>query len=225
MNIQHDILNHYIEAGHGKPLLLFHGNGEDSSYFKHQIEYFSPHYRVIAVDTRWHGSTPRGTAPFTLTQFADDFYALMRHLGLDKAHILGFSDGGNIAMLLAIKHPECVDKLILAGANMFPTGLKSTELLPMFPQYCKALLGQHKRRAALLRLMMYEPIIEPKDLQRITAPTLVIAGEDDMVVQSHTELIAKSLPNSRLCILPGDHFISRKQPQPFNEAVAAFLAE
>ena len=68
MNIQ----LHYIEHGIGFPLLLLHGNGEDHTYFIHQIEYFSQFYRVIAIDTRGHGQSPRGTAPFTISQFADD---------------------------------------------------------------------------------------------------------------------------------------------------------
>ena len=89
-----DIEHNYIEQGTGFPLILLHGNGEDVSYFVHQMEPFSRHFRVIAVDTRGHGKTPRGEAPFTIRQFADDLLGFMDVHGIDKAHILGFSDGG-----------------------------------------------------------------------------------------------------------------------------------
>lgn len=94
-----DIKLYYSEHGSGEPLILLHGNGEDSGYFKEQIRFFSKHFRVIAVDTRGHGRSPRGNAPFTLTQFAEDLRCFMLEMGIKKAHILGFSDGANIAML------------------------------------------------------------------------------------------------------------------------------
>ncbi len=109
MNIQLS----YREQGRGEPLILLHGNGEDSSYFAEQIRCFSKTYRVIAVDTRGHGRTPRGTAPFTIRQFAEDLKGLMDRLKIEKAHILGFSDGGNIALVFALCYPQMVDHLIL----------------------------------------------------------------------------------------------------------------
>ena len=115
--------NCFIEKGRGPALILLHGNGEDGSYFSHQMEAFSDRYRVIAVDTRGHGRTPRGDAPFTIRQFADDLLAFMDAQGLAKADILGFSDGGNIALVFALAHPERVGRLILNGANLDPSGL------------------------------------------------------------------------------------------------------
>ena len=72
-----DIQLHYVEKGQGMPLILLHGNGEDGGYFKHQIDHFSGAYRVIAIDTRGHGQSPRGFAPFTIRQFAEDLYNFM----------------------------------------------------------------------------------------------------------------------------------------------------
>ena len=114
----------YVEKGDGFPLILLHGNGEDHTYFVHQIEYFSEEYRVIAVDSRGHGASPRGDKPFTLRQFADDLCAFMDELKIEKAHILGFSDGGNIALLFGLKYPERVEKMIVDGANLYLDGLK-----------------------------------------------------------------------------------------------------
>ena len=94
-----------VEAGEGFPLVLLHGNGEDHTYFKRQMGPFSQHFRVIAVDTRGHGESPRGTAPFTLEQFAEDLKEFLDGRSITRCHLLGFSDGGNIALLFALKYP------------------------------------------------------------------------------------------------------------------------
>ena len=119
-----DIKHHFIEKGEGAPLILLHGNGENCEYFVGQIDVFSQHFHVYALDTRGHGKTPRGEAPFTIRQFADDLLGFMDGHGLEKADILGFSDGGNIAMVFAMKYPERVDRLILEGANLDAKGVK-----------------------------------------------------------------------------------------------------
>ena len=100
-----DIRLYYEKAGDGEPLILLHGNGEDGTYFKHQMEYFSKDYRVIAIDTRGHGKSPRGEKPFTIRQFAEDLNGFMEEQGMEKAHLLGFSDGGNIALAFALRYP------------------------------------------------------------------------------------------------------------------------
>ena len=113
-----------VEAGEGFPLVLLHGNGEDHTYFKRQMGPFSQRFRVIAVDTRGHGESPRGTAPFTLEQFAEDLKEFLDGRSITRCHLLGFSDGGNIALLFALKYPEYVEKLILNGADLCPSGVK-----------------------------------------------------------------------------------------------------
>ena len=108
-----DIELHYIKKGAGAPLLLLHGNGESGDYFVHQVDEFARYFAVYAVDTRGHGQSPRGTAPFTISQFADDLLGFMNGQGIEKAHILGFSDGGNIALTFALAHPERVRRLLM----------------------------------------------------------------------------------------------------------------
>lgn len=225
-----DISLHYLEKGQGKPLILLHGNGEDNSYFVYQVAYFSRFYRVMAIDTRGHGQSPRGTAPFSIQQFAEDLRGFLDQHDIPKAHILGFSDGGNIALTFALHNPERVDRLILNGANLFPAGVKSTVQLPIVLGYHTASLfakrsPKAKENAALLGLMVKEPNIRPEELNGLTVPTLVIAGTKDMIRESHTRLIARSLPNARLVLLPGDHFIANKEPAAFNRAVRDFLNE
>ena len=223
-----DITHHYIEQGSGEPLILLHGNGEDGSYFAHQMEPFSRHFRVIALDTRGHGKTPRGEAPFTIRQFAEDLHGFMDAHGIDRADLLGFSDGGNIAMVFALTHPERVNRLILNGANLDASGVKRSVQVPIEIGYRIAKLFANKspearKNAEMLGLMVHDPNVKPEELSRIQAPTLVIAGDKDMIKESHTRLIAAHVPGSELVILPGNHFIADKAPEAFNQAVLQFL--
>ena len=108
----------YEEKGQGFPLIMLHGNRQNLTYFKNQIDFFSKKYKVIAIDTRGHGRSPAGNAPCTIRQFADDLNDFMEQKNIEKAHILGFSDGGNTAAVFALNHSEKIGKLILSGANL-----------------------------------------------------------------------------------------------------------
>lgn len=225
-----DISMHYIEKGSGEPFIFLHGNGEDGSYFAAQTEHFSGEYRVIAVDTRGHGRSPRGEAPFTIAQFARDLRELMDGLCIKSTVILGFSDGANIAMRFALDYPGMVRALILNGGNLDPGGIKRRVQIPIELGYrlAKSFAGKSaeaRRHAELLGLMVNEPHIRPEELGAIKAPTLVIAGTRDMVNESHTRLIAESIPGAKLSIIEGDHFAASKEPGRFNEAVGEFLRE
>lgn len=223
-----EIKHHFIEQGAGFPLILMHGNGEDVSYFVHQMEPFAKHFRVIAIDTRGHGQTPRGEAPFAIRQFAEDLLAFMDQQGIGKAHILGFSDGGNTAMVFAMAHPERVEKLILNGANLDASGVRPGTQLPIEIGYRIARLFARKhpdarKNAELLGLMVNDPRLKPEELAQIHCPTLVIAGEKDMIKEGHTRLIAQSIPGAELVIVPGNHFVANLNPDAYNEAVLRFL--
>ena len=116
------------ECGTGFPLVLLHGNNGNGGYFAHQIPFFSTRYRVYAPDTRGHGASPRGDGPFTISRFADDLFDYFEQHGIAQAHLLGFSDGANIALTFALRHPECVRRLVLNGGNMTPAGVcRSTQ--------------------------------------------------------------------------------------------------
>jgi len=219
---------HYTRTGNGFPLILLHGNGEDSSYFSHQVEAFSACFDTIALDTRGHGNSPRGKAPFTLAQFAEDLKNFMDKQGFEKAHLLGFSDGGNIALMFALKYPDRVEKLVLNGANLDPNGVKLSVQLPILLGYgVVSLVGLFDKGALpkkeLLGLMVTQPHIKPDELSALRMPTLVVAGDKDMIKDSHTRLMASSIPNAQLCILTGSHFVANENPEPFNKAVLEFL--
>ena len=214
---------HYTEHGSGEPLILLHGNGEDSSYFERQIAFFQNRYRVIAVDTRGHGKSPRGTAPLTLNQFADDLRAFMDELDIASAHILGFSDGANVAMLFALAHPTRVKSLVLNGGNLFPEGLTEQTRREIDEEYEQAVATNDEDQLELLRLMIDEPHIDPVQLSGLNMPTLVVAGTDDMIEEAHTRLIAESIPNAQLTLIEGTHFIAFENPDAFNRVVSEFL--
>ena len=223
-----DFQLNYIEQGQGQPLILLHGNGESSDYFEHQIHRFSTDYRVIAIDTRGHGKSPRGEKPFTIKQFAEDLHDFMDEKGIEKAVLLGFSDGGNIALTFALKYPERIDKMIVDGANLFPSGVRPLYQWPIEIGYRIAKLfskksDKAKQNTEMLGLMVNEPHIEPSELARLTMPVLVVAGTKDMIKESHTRLIYKSLPNAQLNIIEGDHFVANKNADVFNKVVDAFL--
>ncbi|MEM1484587.1 alpha/beta hydrolase [Oscillospiraceae bacterium PP1C4] len=221
---------YYEITGEGEPLVLLHGNGEDMGYFKHQIPFFSAHYKVIAIDTRAHGRSSRGTGTLDFTCFAQDVIAVLDALQIEKAHILGFSDGGNIALHLVLSHPERVCSLILNGANLNPSGVKASVQVPIVLGYavCSAIAvfaRGARQKQEILGLMVHHPKLSPEQLAPINTPTLVIAGAKDMIRQSHTELIAQSIKNAKLVIVPdASHTVAAEKPEIFNQTVLNFLS-
>lgn len=223
-----DIHLHYVEKGEGMPLVMLHGNGENVKYFKHQIDYFSKHYRVIAIDTRGHGKSPRGTKPFTLKQFAEDLKSFVEEKKLEKINLLGFSDGANIAVLFALKYPQYLNKLILNGGNLHPSGVKKSIQIPIVIGYvmvsCLSFFNKKLiAKKEMMALMVKQPDIRADELNKLEISTLVIAGTNDMIKQSHTESIHNHIKRSKLCFINGDHFIANKKSKLFNKQVEEFL--
>ena len=231
-----DIKLHYIEKGTGSPLILLHGYGEDSGYFVHQIDYFSKDHCVIALDTRGHGKSPRGEKPFTIRQFAEDLHDFMDEQEIAKADLLGFSDGGNIALVFALKYPERVDRLILNGANLYSAGVKPSVQIPIILGYHAASLlagksEKARKNAEMLGLMVNDPDLDPEEISEnsdpdfLRIPKLVIAGNRDMIKDEHTRLIYASLPNAQIRVMKGSHFIAKEDPEGFNRIVEGFLKQ
>lgn len=223
-----DISLYSVEKGAGEPLILLHGNGEDGSYFARQIERFSRDFHVFAVDTRGHGRSPRGSAPFTIRQFAEDLRGFMDEKAIGRADLLGFSDGGNIALVFALRYPERVNRLVLNGANLDARGVKARYQIPIELGYRAARLfagrsEKARHNAEMLGLMVNDPAIDPEALCAVRSKTLVIAGTRDMIRERHTRLIAEKIPGAQLALLPGSHFIAAENPEAFNRTVAAFL--
>lgn len=218
------------DIGRGKPLVLLHGNGEDSGYFKGQIPELSKYWRVLAIDSRGHGKSESGAHGLSFDIMARDLKTVLDERGIQNAHILGFSDGGNLAIKFALEHPSYVDKLVLNGANVdMLGGVKPQVQLPLYPAYgLLRVLSRFSRTAAhrrdVLGLMVHPYGVRMADLQRLTMPTLLIVGEHDMIRQNETHKMAKQIPNSRVAVFrDGDHFVAAKQPARFNRTVIEFL--
>ena len=213
------------------PLVLLHGNGGNSSAFFYVVNHFTPLRRVITVDTRGHGRSPKGTAPFTLDQFSEDLREFLDKMGLKKLTLIGYSDGGNIAMIFALKYPEYLSGMVLNGANMFPAGLKKNDLAWIKRTYRKAnkRLARHpddgnaRDTADLMRLMTAEPNIQPEMLGVIKCPVLVLVGSDDVIRPEHSILIADSFPHGTLNVIKGGHGIVKTNSSDYNAAVEKFL--
>jgi pimeloyl-ACP methyl ester carboxylesterase len=221
---------HYTDNGSGEILILLHGNSEENGIFVHQIDYFSKKYRVIAIDTRGHGKSPRGTKPFTIRQFAEDLHEFMDEHGIRKAHILGFSDGGNIALVFAMKYPEYVDRLILNGANLDERGIVEEAQQQITKEYAEAVEKSKTDPSAvkdmeMLGLMVNDPNIDVNELVNVKSKTLVLTGKDDLILDEHSAMIAENIPDARWVSIPGDHWIANKYSKDFNRVVDEFLSE
>ena len=224
-----DIELNYRIYGEGEPIFLLHGNGESMAYFKEQIPFLSKSRRVIAVDTRGHGGSPRGGGEFSISRFADDLLWLFDELNIQKADILGFSDGGNIALTFALRYGERVNKLILNGANLFPSGVRLRYLVMMNFSYAVSLLSTRNAattaKRELLALMVKEPHISPEELDKLDMPVLVIVGTHDVIRASHSKLIAGSIRDCWFVQLNGTHFIAAEASNEFNRILGVFLDE
>ncbi len=220
----------YYDVGRGTPLVLLHGNGEDSGYWHQQIPEFIRFYRVIAVDSRGHGRSESGARGLSFAMMADDLKAVLDACGIRKAHILGFSDGGNLAIKFALTYPAYVDKLILNGANveMF-RGVKPQVQLPVCLGYglltaMRPFSKKAARKRDVLGLMVHDYGVTMDDLRCIAAPTLLIVGEHDLIRAAQTREMADKIPNCRVEVFrDGDHFVAAKQPSRFNRTVVEFL--
>lgn len=188
----------YAVEGCGKPIILLHGNGGSHNDLETTIHQMAQSgYKVFAIDSRGQGAN----APLDEYHYADmaeDVFQFIQALNLERPAVFGWSDGGIIALELELYNPGTVSMLAISGANITPDGIGKETYQQMF--------GGCENPAPLTRMMMYEPNISPERLQRIQCPVLVMAGERDLIQESHTRLIAENLPAGELYIVPGhDH--------------------
>jgi pimeloyl-ACP methyl ester carboxylesterase len=228
----HDGVRLYYEVyGTGEPLLVVHGNGGSIGDMTPQIAHFRQRYQVIAMDSRDHGRSADSPDAITYEKMTDDLAALIDHLKVGPVHVLGWSDGGIEALLLGIRHPAKVRKLVAMAANLNPS---ERALYPETVALIKQLMAAvppaerntpaNRRSLKVTGMMLQEPNIDPKALQTITAPTLVMAGDHDVIVDEHTVEIFRSLRNGQLAILPDStHAVPYDNPALFNATVERFL--
>lgn len=224
-------INLYYETyGQGKPLLLIHGNGGSIRDWRYQIPYFSKTYKVIAVDSRAQGKSQDSSVVLNYEMMADDFDALLTHLKIDSAYVIGWSDGGINGLLLAIRHPEKVKKLAITGANLVPgtsaisaDGIKaiSADLAKLHAANQDAAT---KNTIKLLHMMEIEPHIPLTDLHKIKCPVLVMGGDFDVIKPAHTLQIFENIPQAYLWIFPeSGHGTVHRYKNEFNNKVLHFF--
>jgi pimeloyl-ACP methyl ester carboxylesterase len=220
----HDGVKLYYEIyGSGEPLLLVHGNGGSMADWKAQIDYFRTRYQVIAMDSREHGRSADSPGRITYEKMADDLAALLDYLKSPPANVLGWSDGGIEALLLGIRHPAKIKKIASMAANLNPNGAYP-EAIAMAKSMLSSTHG--KRELKVAQLVLDEPHIDPGALNKITAPTLVLASDHDLIMDEHTLGIYHHIPNSQLCIFPNaTHMVPYDEPELFNATVARFFRE
>jgi pimeloyl-ACP methyl ester carboxylesterase len=223
----------YCEVyGQGKPLLIIHGNGGSISNFVFQIPYFSRKYKVIIADSRAQGKSADGNDSLSYEMMADDYAALLDAMKIDSANVIGWSDGGINAVLLAIRHPEKVARLAVTGTNLQPdTNAVYKEVwdmvIPMYSQMKQKtnLTAQQKDEFKLLKLLCEQPHIPLTDLNKIMVPALVMGGDHDVIKVEHTMLIFKNIPNAYLWIFPNSgHSTPVVYADEFNKKVDNFFS-
>lgn len=204
----------YCETyGEGQPLLLIHGNGGSIVDFSKQIPYFSKHYKVIVADSRAQGKSVDKGEALTYEIMADDYAALLEKMKIDSAFVIGWSDGGINGLLLSMRHPEKVKKLMVTGANLRPdsTDVQTDIFKRVSSNYAKfkEILAAKKDKTdldylvfKLKRLLSEQPNIDPKALQNIKVPVLVVGGDYDVIKPEHTMEIFRNIPKANLWILP-----------------------
>jgi len=224
----------YTEVyGAGRPLLLIHGNGGSMNAFAQNIPYFSKRYKVIAVDSRAQGKTVDNNDSLSFEMMADDFAALLDAMHIDSAYVIGWSDGGINALLLALRHPDKVIRLASTGANMTPDSgaltpatwkdeLKKYESEKNKPRTTP----EEKNDWKIFMLDWLQPNVPPENLKGIKCPSLIIIGDHDLITIEHTAAIYKNIPNAYLWIVPNSgHATLQEHRDEFDNLVNNFFTQ
>jgi pimeloyl-ACP methyl ester carboxylesterase len=229
----HEGVKLYFETyGTGEPLLLVHGNGMSIGSMAAQIDFFKSHRKVIAMDSRDHGRSADSDSPITYERMTDDLAALIEHLAVGPVDVVGWSDGGIEALLLGVRHPAKVRKLVSMAANLNPskkaiyeeTDAVLRQMLAEMPEAVRN-TPEGKRAVKVSNMMFKEPNIDPALLAKVSAPTLVLAGDHDLIRTEHIVEIYTHLPNAQLAIFPDStHMVPFDNPELFNGTIERFLA-
>jgi pimeloyl-ACP methyl ester carboxylesterase len=216
---------YYAVKGNGPTLVLLHGGGDSGeNSFARQLDVFAQNHRIVAPDQVGQGHTPDVAGPLTYTAMMEDTAALLQHLSLEHVDVIGFSDGGILALMLAVRHPELVRRLVVSGVNISPEGLGADNLETLrTTQNPQPQTIDEK----LAHLWLTSPTAEELSLAMLTKimqPVLVISGDRDAVTLEHTLTIFHALPAAELCVLPGTpHATFSGRPEWLNPIISTFL--
>ena len=224
----------YCEVyGTGEPLLMIHGNGGNISAFTKNIPYFSKKYMVIVADSRAQGKSIDGKDSLSFEMMADDFAALLDAMHIKSSYVIGWSDGGINALLLAMRHPDKVIKLASTGANLWPD---STALIPSYwkgerndynaNKNKNFTTAKEKNDWKIFMLDWLQPNIPLSALKQIKCPSLIISGDHDLIVLQHTVLIYQNILHAYLWIVPNSpHGTLQAHADEFNKKVDDFFTQ
>jgi pimeloyl-ACP methyl ester carboxylesterase len=216
---------YYAVRGSGSTLVLLHGGGDSGEHsFVRQLDVFSEHHRIVAPDQVGQGRTPDVPGPLSYTSMMEDTGALLQLLKLRNADVVGFSDGGILALMLAVRHPELVRRLVISGVNISPEGLTAENLEGLRAGQTVTPRTIDEKLARLWLTSPTESELSVALLAQITQPVLLISGDRDAITLEHTLQIFHALPHAELCVLPGtDHATFSGRPEWLNPIIGAFL--
>lgn len=227
---------YYETYGAGAPVLVLHGGTAFLETMHYQIEALASDHLVIAPDSRGHGRSTDGPGPLHYHQMAEDMLALMDRLRVAKADIVGWSDGGIIALDLAIHHPERVGRIVTMGSNFDLTGLGTVgPAAPADSPSVARLRNAYQQMsstpdhwpafyAKVQAMWRSEPNFTRPELGSIRSPVLVMAGESDSIPREHTDALASAIPGAQKVIIPkAGHFAPLTHPDTVNATIVAFL--
>jgi pimeloyl-ACP methyl ester carboxylesterase len=226
----------YAVFGHGKPVILLHGGLANSNYWGNQIPLLAKHYKVIVMDSRGHGRSTNDGKTFSYDLMASDVIALMDFLKIKQAAIIGWSDGADIGLDIAIHHPERLTKLFSFAANSNVNGEADISKNPVFNAYIARTKIEYEKLSStpkqykafydqISKMWATQPNFTKEQLSSIKTPTWIVdADHDEAIRREDTEFMASAIPNSGLLIQPWvSHFSFLQDPQQFNSDVLHFL--
>lgn len=226
----------YAMFGRGEPVILLHGGLANANYWGHQVRALQRHYQVIVMESRGHGRSSRNQEPYGYDLMASDVVALLDHLKIRKAAIVGWSDGAIIGLDIAMKHPERVSRLFAFAANSDPSGVADIASSEVFNAYIAQAGEEYKRLsptpteyknfvAEITKMWESQPKWTASDLAAIKVPTWIVDGDhDEAIKRENTEFMAANIPGAGLLIQPQvSHFSFLQDPEQFNDDVLRFL--
>jgi len=219
---------YYETYGAGKPVLVLHGGLGSIADMGYQIKALAPTRFVIAIDSRGHGRSTDTDAPLSYGLMSDDVVKLLDHLKIDRTDIIGWSDGGIIGLDLAERHPDRVGKLVVISANYDVDGVSGMPAIssgePHVPLRYRLRGGDPAFYRKVVTMWQTQPHYTLNDLGHIKAPTLVMAGEFDVIKREHTDLLARAIPDSQEVIIAGgSHTALIDKPDVVNAHIQKFL--
>lgn len=223
---------YYETYGAGSPVLVLHGGLGAIEDMSNQIRALAKSHFVIAADSRGHGRSTDSNAPLSYSLMSDDMLKLLDHLQIDRVDVVGWSDGAIIGLDLAMRYPQRIRKLVAISANYDVNGLvespSSDSEIPRAPLRYKLLARDPAHWPTLYRevvtMWKTQPHYTLNDLGRIKAPTLIMAGEFDVVKREHSDQLAKAISGSEEVIISGaTHGVAVEKPEIVNPLILRFL--